>query len=190
MNQPLFSLMYQQIATASWLIKMNKMPQRISCLTKLMILMQKFVTNLTTRTTVKRKMTLIRTNLILLMTLARKMGLILINSRQEDNQAVSVALSTTEQIISLQKWKDKPIEELPTEQGITTNGMFAKAVISSPHIPELHTKEKEASHKALENVKTLCFLWQCKWWANFLWSCKYNLGYRWPRKKGAYRIFI
>lgn len=33
--------------------------------------------------------------------------------------------------------------------------MFAKAVISLPHTPELHTKEKEASHKVLENAKTL-----------------------------------
>ena len=69
--------------------------------------------------------------------------------------------------------------------------MFAKAVISSPHTPKLHTKEKEASHKAHENAKTL---YGCYNSVNggqiFFHPVDMLLVIVGHVKKGAYRIFL
>ena len=48
------------------------------------------------------------------------------------NQTVTVVLPTTEQIISLQKWNDLPIGELPATERRDVKGKFAKAVMGSP----------------------------------------------------------
>ena len=80
---------------------------------------------------------------------------------RRSNQTVTVVLPTTEQIISLQKWSDLPIGELPATERRDIKGKFAKSVMGSPPTPDLHTKEKEASHKARETTKTLYGSYNC-----------------------------
>ena len=93
--------------------------------------------NLMTPTTAMMKM-------ILTWTILKLLANLTIPDTQQTrryNQTVSVSLPTTEQVIRYQKWNNQPTEELAAAKG-----MYAKAVIGSPHTPELHTKEKEASH--------------------------------------------
>ena len=77
------------------------------------------------------------------------------------NQTVKVILPTTEQIINLQEWNDLPIWELPETERCDVKGKFGKAVMGSPHTPDLYTKEKEASHKARETAKILYGSYDC-----------------------------
>ena len=59
-----------------------------------------------------------------------------------------------ENVMTLSKWGDES-EPDNKDDRYHKKGEYAKAILNSPNIPELHTIEKERQHKTRQNFKTL-----------------------------------